>query len=129
MAPKLAADIQQFAQLLRASTRGGRGRRSPLFRWMYSHADDLKQVLDDVQPSWDSVAAALPDIDEIRDGSGKRPNGERVRKTWFEVRQAKGWDVSRSTAALRKSASVGEPPVTVTPSQSVSPPVTVASTP
>jgi hypothetical protein len=92
-------------QLLQTSTTGGgRGRRSPLFRWMYSHADDLKQMLDDVKPSWAAVAAVLPTIDDVKDGSGKRPNGERVRKTWFEVRLAKDWDVPRHTRAARKSA-------------------------
>jgi hypothetical protein len=27
----------------------------------------------------------------IRDGRDKRPTGERVRRTWYEVRLAKGW--------------------------------------
>lgn len=83
-------------QLLKTSAiGGGRGRRSPLFRWMHARADDLKKMLDDVRPSWDAVAAVLPQIDEVKDGEGKRPNGERVRKTWFEVRQAKGWDAPK----------------------------------
>jgi hypothetical protein len=81
-----------MSQLLQSGTTGGgRGRRSPLFRWMFSRADDLKKMLDDIHPSWDAVAAVLPQTDEVKDGEGKRPNGERVRKTWFEVRQAKGW--------------------------------------
>jgi hypothetical protein len=79
---------------------------------MYLRADDLKRVLDDVQPSWESVAAALPDIDEARDGSGKRPNGERVRKTWFEVRQAKGWETPKAATASRRSRAV-EPLIAV----------------
>jgi hypothetical protein len=86
-------DIQtMMGQLLQTgSAGGGRGRRSPLFRWMFSRADDLKQMLDDIHPSWDAVAAVLPQTDEVRDGENKRPSGERVRKTWFEVRMAKGW--------------------------------------
>jgi hypothetical protein len=107
-----SADIQSMMnQLLQTGTTGGgRGRRSPLFRWMYSRADDLKKMLDDVQPSWDAVAAVLPATDDVRDGSGKRPNGERVRKTWFEVRLAKGWDAPRHTQA-RKSAQGSAAPV------------------
>ena len=104
MAREPSADIQQIAQLLQASMGGGRGRRSPLFRWMYSRADDLKRLLDDVQPSWDAVAAVLPSTSDVNDGSGKRPNGERVRKTWFEVRQAKGWDTSKNRAAANTVA-------------------------
>jgi hypothetical protein len=76
---------------------------------MYSRADDLKKMLDDVRPSWDAVAAVLPTTDDVRDGAGKRPNGERVRKTWFEVRLAKGWDAPRHTQAARKSAQASEP--------------------
>jgi hypothetical protein len=96
-------DIQTMMnQLLQTSTTGGgRGRRSPLFRWMYSHADDLKKMLDDVRPSWDAVAAVLPATDYVKDGSGKRPSGERVRKTWFEVRQVKGWDAPKVAPAAR----------------------------
>lgn len=69
---------------------GGRGRRSSLFHWMSARADAFQRVLDDTQPSWDSVASALA-AQDLKDGSGKPPTGERARKTWFEVRRAKGW--------------------------------------
>ena len=70
---------------------------------MYARADDLKKMLDDVQPSWDAVAAVLPTTDDVKDGSGKRPNGERVRKTWYKVRQAKRWDKPRHTSTAGKA--------------------------
>ncbi len=95
MARKRHSDIKQIAKLLQTTVGGGRGRRSPLFRWMFARADDLKRVLDDIQPSWNSLAAVLPLIAAVNDGSGKRPNGERVRKTWYEVRRAKGWGVAK----------------------------------
>jgi hypothetical protein len=97
MARKPPAEIQTMMdQLLKTrATGGGRGRRSPLFRWMFSCADDFRKMLDDVSPSWDAVAAVLPVTDEVKDGENKRPNGERVRKTWFAVRQAKGWDAPK----------------------------------
>jgi hypothetical protein len=94
MARKAPAEIQTMMdELLRTGvvSGGGRGRRSPLYRWMFARADDLKKMLDDIHPSWDAVAAVLPQTDEVKDGEGKRPNGERVRKTWYEVRSAKGW--------------------------------------
>jgi hypothetical protein len=68
----------------------GRGRRSTLFQWMFQRAPAFARMLDDVQPSWASVAAALT-AQDLTDGAGKPPTAERARKTWFEVKRAKGW--------------------------------------
>ena len=65
--------------------------RSPLFWWMWQRADDLRPLFEHRRAAWADVAAELPDTDEIRDGRDKRPTGERVRRTWYEVRLAKGW--------------------------------------
>jgi hypothetical protein len=116
-------DIQtMMGQLLQAGiTGGGRGRRSPLFRWMFSRADDLKKMLDDINPSWDAVAAVLPQTDEVKDGEGKRPNGERVRKTWFEVRQAKGWAKSPDKPPAPASPPQAKPVSAIPPSAGSTP--------
>jgi len=58
---------------------------------MWQRADGLRPLFEHSPTTWADVAAALPDTDEIRDGRGKRPTGERVRRTWYEVREAKGW--------------------------------------
>jgi hypothetical protein len=58
---------------------------------MWQRADDLRPFLEHGRAAWADVAAELPDTDEIRDGRDKRPTGERVRRTWYEVRLAKGW--------------------------------------
>jgi hypothetical protein len=58
---------------------------------MWQRADDLRPLFEDGRAAWADVAAELPNTDEIRDGSDKRPTGERVRRTWYEVRLAKGW--------------------------------------
>jgi hypothetical protein len=86
-------DVQELAQrlLLQPKYGGGRGRHSPLFWWLFTRADDLRPIFDRTRATWDNIAAVLPDTDEIRDGAGKRPAGERLRKTWFAVCQAKGW--------------------------------------
>ena len=73
--------------------------RSPLFRWMWQRADDLRPLFEHGRTAWADVAAELPDTDEIRDGRDKRPTGERVRRTWYEVRLAKGW-ISQPDTAL-----------------------------
>jgi hypothetical protein len=58
---------------------------------MWQRADDLRPLFEHGRAAWADVAAELPATDEIRDGSDKRPTGERVRRTWYEVRLAKGW--------------------------------------
>jgi hypothetical protein len=93
MTKEPSADVQEFARqlLLQPTPAGGRGRRSPLFWWMFNRADELKPIFERARTIWANVAAALPDTDDTKDGAGKRPTGERARKTWFEVCQAKGW--------------------------------------
>ena len=67
----------------------GRGRRSRLFWWMFNAADELRPILE--HASFADVAADLPDIEDVLDGFGKRPNAKRLRKTWSDVCKAKGW--------------------------------------
>jgi hypothetical protein len=119
-------DVQELAQLLllQPTSGGGRGRRSPLWWWMFERSDALRPIFARTRTTWANVAAALPDIPDTTDGSGKRPTGERVRKTWFEVCQAKGW----ATKANRPSPSPTLPadpsplpPVTPTPTAAEAP--------
>jgi hypothetical protein len=93
MTKEPSPDVQDLAHRLSQKTGHirGRGRRSPLFRWMWQRADDLRPLFEHGRAAWADVAAELPDTDEIRDGRDKRPTGERVRRTWYEVRLAKGW--------------------------------------
>jgi hypothetical protein len=90
MRRKFSPEIEQIAQRLQSGQSIGRGRKSPLFRWMFARADELKVLLDDVQPSWESFTDALTG-DATNDGRGRRPSPDRTRKTWLEVRRAKGW--------------------------------------
>jgi len=87
------SDVQALARLLllRPTPGGGRGRRSPLFWWMFTRADELRPIFERAQTVWDNVATALPDSDDILDGAGKRPTGDRLRKTWHAVCLAKEW--------------------------------------
>lgn len=112
MTRKHSVDIRQVADRLKTNPGSGRGRRSPLFRWMYDRAGELRKLLDDVQPSWGSLADALAGTD-LTDGTGKLPDAERVRKTWFEVRRAKGWTGNTSQPAAkdaRARAAIPSPP-------------------
>jgi hypothetical protein len=94
----VADDIQALKQHLKPGL-GGRGRRSTLFRWMFKRADAFNRMLNDTQPSWASIADAAVALG-LTDGAGKRPTAERARKTWFEVRRAKGWHLVSEPAPM-----------------------------
>ena len=106
MTQKADPDLLEMAAHLRASG-GGRGRRSLLFRWMFKRSAAFEQMLAETQPSWDSVAAAAAALG-LTDGVGKPPTAERARKTWVEVRRAKG--------GQQKPAQAPQPAVTTAPS-------------
>jgi len=83
--------------------------RSVLYHWMYKRADLIRRLLDDSHPSWASVAAALAD-QGLTNGHGKPLDAERVRKTWFDVRRAKGWTSTQPTPQPAKPAALPSPP-------------------
>jgi hypothetical protein len=83
-----AGDIGQLAALLNQAGAGGRGRRSSLARWLHTHHDAFAVMLADKRPVWEDVATALAAMG-LRDGTGKPPIGERVRKAWHDVQQAR----------------------------------------
>lgn len=71
-------------------SKGGRGRHSRLFHWLFKRAADFDQMFKEHRPTWASLAKAAAAL-KLEDGAGKSPSGERMRKTWFEVRRVKGW--------------------------------------
>ena len=54
-------------------------------------------MLADKEPSWDEVAASLAAMG-LRDGDGKPPTGERVRKAWWALRRARAALAERQDA-------------------------------
>jgi hypothetical protein len=82
-------DLRILAENLHPGS-GGRGRRSPLFRWLYQRAEAFKRILETGQPSWDSVRTALIALD-LRDAAGNPPTLRCVQNTWYAVKRAKGW--------------------------------------
>jgi hypothetical protein len=93
MTKEPSPDVQDLARRLSQKTGHirGRGRRSPLFRWMWQRVAMTSDRCSTRAGCLGGRRAELPDTDEIRDGRDKRPTGERVRRTWYEVRLAKGW--------------------------------------
>jgi hypothetical protein len=120
MTDEPVSDVQVLARLLQLppTPGGGRGRHSPLYWWMFTRADELRPIFERSQTAWADVAAALPDTADIRDGAGKRPTGDRLRKTWHEVREAKGWKVAKPV-----------PATATTPAQPVRPPTAATENP
>jgi hypothetical protein len=105
-----ANDVAQLASLLRQGGRG-RGRRSPLARWLRIHHDAFAALLDEQEPGWADVATALAAMG-VCDGDGKPPTGERTRKAWWGVRR----DV-----AQRRATKAPVPPTGVPASLAVPP--------
>lgn len=132
MIRKADNELRLIAKHLRPGARNSSA-RSSLFRWLYERADAFQRLLDDSQPSWKSVADALAVLD-LRDGAGKLPTPVRIRKTWFEVRRAKGWlakapapnvPIPQKLAEERLNVSATSPANTtepVSPSQANKPP-------
>lgn len=79
-------DLAQIVAQIEKARSGGRGRRSPLYRWLREHHDKLVVEFDRVGPAWDTLAAALGD-GGVLDGRGKRPTGRGARDAWFRVRK------------------------------------------
>lgn len=65
---------------------GGRGRRSPLSRWLRANHHEFAATLATREPRWDEVARGLSAMG-LLDGNGKPPTGDRVRKVWWETRR------------------------------------------
>jgi hypothetical protein len=109
MAGKTSDDLRILAGRLKAGS-GGRGRRSPVYQWLFKRADAFQRLLDQTQPSWKSVADALAELD-VRDGTGKHPTAECARQSWDAVKKAK-----------RAKSSSRPPPAVLPSAPSVMPP-------
>jgi hypothetical protein len=106
-------ELAELARTLTAA-RGGRGRRSPLFRWLNVRADAFQTLLNETQPSWQSVAEGLA-ARGIRDGAGKPPTAERVRKAWLEVRRVRTRTMEPVPQPIRESLTKVPSSSTITP--------------
>lgn len=87
MSKKAHADLSAFAANLSPSS-SGRGRHSPLFRWLYARVEPFERLLGETRPSWDAVVAVLAK-EGLTNGDGKPLSRRRVQKTWYSVLRAK----------------------------------------
>lgn len=93
------------------------GRRSPLFRWMLRHHDELAAHLAIEGANWVALAHGFG-RKGLLDRTGKPPTPERARKTWLKVRQ---------TVAEQKAA--GRSPTAAPGPMPASPPLPGADDP
>jgi hypothetical protein len=89
------ADFRRTIDRIEVAAGVRKARRSDLYVWMFSRADQLEPLI--TQWTWQTVAAAICRLG-IRDGAGNPPTAERCRKTWLAVRQAKGRTARTITA-------------------------------
>ncbi|MGI4939529.1 MAG: hypothetical protein ACRYHQ_02980 [Janthinobacterium lividum] len=94
---------------------GGRGRRSPLSRWLRANHDEFAATLVAREPGWDEVARGLSAMG-LLDGNGKPPTGDRVRKVWWETRRDKlATEAALQERSQPRIAGRNAPPVHVFP--------------
>ena len=79
-------EAQGLSDIRAALQAHGGGARSPLFRWMYRHHDELVGMFAEARPGWRHVTAELAGRGfTAPDGGELRP--ETVRKLWLRVRR------------------------------------------
>lgn len=79
--------LEEFLEAARRTTDRPQGGHSPLYEWLWDNAGDLDWELSPPRrPNWNALAAKCAEAG-LTDGRGQAPTGERVRKTWWKVRQ------------------------------------------
>lgn len=79
------ADIGEVLAALRRQPSRLRGGHSPIYLWLWQHHELLKEQLDLPRRSdWPALAAELGQRG-VKDGVGKPPTAERIRKAWWQV--------------------------------------------
>ena len=107
MSRKVHADLQAIAARLSPSS-GGRGRHSPLFRYLYERADAFKRLLDEKRPAWSAITSALAS-EGLTNGDGQPLTRRRVQKTWYAVEIAK-WRPPHPAVARKQSVEDADAP-------------------
>jgi hypothetical protein len=87
-------DLSQLERVLASSPRA----RSPLFRWLSDHFDEVSRLVRRYGRNWTAMAAGLNDMGVTR-RNGAPVSADSLRKTWAEV--------CRVEAARRKEGATG----------------------
>ncbi len=80
--PEVLDDVDRLrALLVRSDKRRGRGREAVLTLWLRVNRQRFAEMLAEEGATWPELAAALSRLG-IKDGDGKPPSGDRLRKAW-----------------------------------------------
>jgi hypothetical protein len=95
-------DLSQLERVLAASPRA----RSPLFRWLSDHFDEVNRLVRRYGRNWTAMAAGLNEMGVTR-RNGAPVSADSLRKTWAEVCRVEADHRKKEAAAAnRKSTSM-----------------------
>ena len=78
-----------------------------LYRWLRQNHDEFADIIAQTgrRPDWAAITKALHE-EKLRDAAGGVPTAERVRITWFKVRQDVAKDRAKKGQAVKSSAAI-----------------------
>ncbi|HTT80809.1 MAG TPA: hypothetical protein VMF86_14130 [Stellaceae bacterium] len=95
-------DLSRLECVLAASPRA----RSPLFRWLSDHFDEVDRLVRRYGRNWTAMAKGLNEMGVTR-RNGAPVSADSLRKTWAEVSRLEAAQRKEDSAANRRSGAVG----------------------
>lgn len=92
-------DLSQLERLLASSPRA----RSPLFRWLSDHFDEVTRLVRRYGKNWTAMAAGLNEMGVTR-RNGVPVSADSLRKTWAEVCRVEAGRRKEDRVATQQSA-------------------------
>ena len=97
-------DLSKLESVLASSPRA----RSPLFRWLLDHFDEVSRLVRRYGRNWTAMAAGLNELGVTRRG-GAPVSADSLRKTWSEVCRLETARRKEDLAASRRGSAVASP--------------------
>ena len=98
-------DLARLEKVLASSPRA----RSPLFRWLMDHFEDVSRLVRRYGRNWTAMAAGLNEMGVTR-RNGAPVSADSLRKTWGEVYRLETARRKEEAAAAARRRSAAEPP-------------------
>ena len=99
-----ADDLSRLESMLASSPRA----RSPLFRWLMDHFDEVSRLVRRYGRNWTAMAAGLNEMGVTR-RNGAPVSADSLRKTWCEVVRVETARRKEEAAAAARRRSANEP--------------------
>jgi hypothetical protein len=98
-------DLTRLEKVLASSPRA----RSPLFRWLLDHFDEVSRLVRRYGRNWTAMAAGLNEMGVTR-RNGAPVSPDSLRKTWSEVYRLETARRKEEAAAAARRRAAAEPP-------------------